>query len=114
MRSLRDDLDGVLLTEVADPAAARRTGGRVAARLCRQRVDAGCRCVDSVSGLFIADLLRRLPDALAPGCLGVAQLSMAGNPGHRASWVLTKALQLDVRDRDVLVVRRILDTVGPW
>jgi hypoxanthine phosphoribosyltransferase len=60
------------------------------------------------SVMFIADLLRRLPLQLRLDYIGVS--SYRGRTRPDAELVLTKALQLDVRDRDVLVVDDILDT----
>ena len=106
MRSLRDDLDGVLLTE----AQIQRRLDELAAELQRDYADSELTLVAVLTGsvLFIADLLRRLPMPLRLDCLGVA--SYHGRTRASGELVVTKALQLDVRDRDVLVVDDILDT----
>jgi hypoxanthine phosphoribosyltransferase len=58
--------------------------------------------------MFIADLLRRLPMQLRLDYIGVS--SYHGETRSTGELILTKALKLDVRDRDVLVVDDILDT----
>lgn len=58
--------------------------------------------------MFVADLLRRLSLPLRLDHIGVS--SYHGNTQPTGEFTLTKALQLDVRNRDVLVVDDILDT----
>jgi hypoxanthine phosphoribosyltransferase len=58
--------------------------------------------------MFIADLLRRLPMQLRLDCVGIS--SYRGETRSAGELIVTKALKLDVHDRDVLVVDHILDT----
>jgi len=60
------------------------------------------------SVIFVADLLRRLSLPVRLDCVGVA--SYYGGTASTGAVTWTKQLQLDVRDRDVLVVDDILDT----
>ncbi len=60
------------------------------------------------SVMFVADLLRRLPLPLRLDNIGVS--SYHGTTQPTGEFTITKALRLDVRDRDVLVVDDILDT----
>ena len=60
------------------------------------------------SVIFVADLLRRLTVPVRLDCIGVA--SYHGGTASTGAVTWTKLLQLDVRDRDVLVVDDILDT----
>jgi len=60
------------------------------------------------SVMFVADLLRRLPIPLRLDNIGVSSYLGATQPS--GEFTITKALRLDVRDRDVLVVDDILDT----
>jgi len=60
------------------------------------------------SVMFIADLLRRLPMQLRLDYIGVS--SYHGETRSTGELIVTKALKLDVCDRDVLVVDDILDT----
>jgi hypoxanthine phosphoribosyltransferase len=60
------------------------------------------------STIFVADLLRRLPMQLRLDYIGVS--SYRGETRSTGELTVTKALKLDVRDRDVLVVDDILDT----
>ena len=60
------------------------------------------------SVMFVADLLRRLPLPLRLDNIGVS--SYSGTTQPTGEFTITKALRLDVRDRDVLVIDDILDT----
>ncbi len=60
------------------------------------------------SVMFVADLLRRLTLPLRLDNIGVS--SYHGGTKPSGEFTVTKALRLDVRDRDVLVVDDILDT----
>jgi len=60
------------------------------------------------SVMFVADLLRRLPMQLRLDYIGVS--SYHGETRSTGELLITKALRLDVRGRDVLVVDDILDT----
>jgi len=105
-RSLRDDLETILLTE----AQIQQRLDELARELERDYAGRELTLVAVLTGsmLFIADLLRRLPMPLRVDCIGVA--SYHGRTRAPGDLVTTKALQLDVRDRDVLVVDDILDT----
>lgn len=103
---MRDDLDEILLTE---PQIQTRLD-ELAAEIHRDHVDRDLTVVAVLTGsvVFVADLLRRLPLRLRLDCLGVS--SYRGQTKSCGEITFTKALQLDVRDRDVLVVDDILDT----
>ena len=106
MSLLRDDLQEVLLTE----AQIQQRLDELAAQLQRDYADKDLTLVPLLTGsiLFVADLLRRLPGPLRLDFLGVS--SYHGQTRSSGDIHITKALQLDVHDRDVLVVDDILDT----
>jgi hypoxanthine phosphoribosyltransferase len=106
MPSLRDDLDRVLLTETQ----IQQRLDELAADIHRDYAGKDLTLVPVLTGsvLFVADLLRRLPGPLRVDHIGVS--SYRGQTRADGEAVVTKALQLDVRDRDVLVVDDILDT----
>jgi len=106
MSPLRDDLQEVLLTETR----IQQRLDELAAQLQRDYADKDLTIVPLLTGsvLFVADLLRRLPGPLRLDFLGVS--SYHGQTRSSGDIHITKALHLDVRDRDVLVVDDILDT----
>jgi len=106
MSSLRDDLQEVLLTEVQ----IQQRLDELAAQLQRDYAGKDLTLVPLLTGsvVFVADLLRRVPGPLRLDFLGVS--SYHGQTRSSGDIHITKALQLDVRDRDVLVVDDILDT----
>lgn len=106
MGSLRDDLEGVLLSE---PQIQERLDG-LAQEIRRDYADRDLTLVAVLTGsvMFVADLLRRLPGPLRLDYIGVS--SYRGLTRPSGDLVVTKSLQLDVRDRDVLVVDDILDS----
>ena len=103
---MRQDLEEVLLTE----EQIRRRLDELAAEIQRDYADRDLTLVAILTGsvMFIADLLRRLPMQLRLDYIGVS--SYHGETRSSGELVVTKALKLDVRDRDVLVVDDILDT----
>lgn len=106
MPLLRDDLEQVLLTETQ---IQDRLDG-LAAEIHRDYAGKDLTLVPVLTGsvMFVADLLRRLPGPLRVDHIGVS--SYRGATHSSGELVVTKALQLDVRGRDVLVVDDILDT----
>jgi hypoxanthine phosphoribosyltransferase len=106
MSSLRDDLREVLLTE----AQIQQRIDELAAQLRHDYAGKDLTLVPLLTGsvMFVADLLRRLPGPLRLDFLGVS--SYRGQTCSSGDIHITKALQIDVRDRDVLVVDDILDT----
>jgi len=106
MRPLHDDVAEILLTETQ---TAKRLD-ELAATLRREYAGKELTLVGVLTGsvVFVADLLRRLPVPLRLDYLGVA--SYHGGTRSTGELQVTKALQLDVRDRHVLVVDDILDT----
>ena len=106
MSSLRDDLQEVLLPE----AQIQQRLDELAAQLERDYAGKDLTLVPLLTGsvMFVADLLRRLPGPLRLDFLGVS--SYRGQTRSSGDIHITKALQLNVRDRDVLVVDDILDT----
>jgi hypoxanthine phosphoribosyltransferase len=106
MSLLRDDLQEVLLTE----AQIQRRLDELAAALQRDYADKDLTLVPLLTGsvMFVADLLRRMPGPLRLDFLGVS--SYHGQTRSSGDIHITKALQLVVHDRDVLVVDDILDT----
>ncbi len=106
MSSLRDDLQEVLLTE----AQIQQRIDELAAQLQRDYTDKDLTLVPLLTGsvMFVADLLRRVPGPLRLDFLGVS--SYHGETRSSGDIHITKALQLNVCDRDVLVVDDILDT----
>jgi len=106
MRPMRQDVEEILLTE---EQIQRRLDG-LAAEIQQDYADKDLTLIAILTGsvMFIADLLRRLPMQLRLDYIGVS--SYHGETRSTGDLVVTKALKLDVRDRDVLVVDDILDT----
>jgi hypoxanthine phosphoribosyltransferase len=103
---MRDDLEEVLITE---PQIRHRLD-ELAAEIERDYAGKDLTVVGILTGsmIFIADLVRRLPMQLRLDYIGVS--SYHGETRSTGELIVTKALKLDVRDRDVLVVDDILDT----
>jgi len=103
---MRQDVEEILLTE---EQIQRRLDG-LAAEIQQDYADKDLTLIAILTGsvMFIADLLRRLPMQLRLDYIGVS--SYHGETRSTGDLVVTKALKLDVRDRDVLVVDDILDT----
>src|SRR5437879_3466744 len=106
MENMRNDLQEVLLT--ADQIQQRLDV--LAQEIVDEYESKDLTLVAVLTGsvMFIADLLKRLPMQLRLDYLGVS--SYHGETRSTGKIVLTKALKLDVRGRDVLVVDDILDT----
>ena len=106
MHAMREDVDEILLTE----EQIRRRLDELALEIQRDYVDKDLTLVAILTGsaMFVADLLRRLPMQLRLDHIGVS--SYHGETRSTGELIVTKALKLDVRDRDVLVVDDILDT----
>src|SRR5947209_5012655 len=106
MHAMRQDLEEVLLTE----EQIQRRLDELAAQLQRDYADKDLTLIAILTGsvMFIADLLRRLPMQLRLDYIGVS--TYRGQARSTGELIVTKALKLDVRDRDVLVVDDILDT----
>jgi hypoxanthine phosphoribosyltransferase len=105
-QAIHDDLDKVLLTE----DRIQRRVDELAAQIADDYAGKDLTVVPVLTGctMFIADLLRRLTIPLRLDYIGVS--SYRGGTRSTGEFVITKALQLDVRNRDVLVVDDILDT----
>ena len=82
----------------------------LAGELRRDYADKDLTLVAVLAGsvMFIADLLRRLPMPLRLDYVGISCYHGATKPHGEPA--LTKALQLDVRGHDVLVVDDVLDS----
>ncbi|MGD1018249.1 MAG: hypoxanthine phosphoribosyltransferase [Verrucomicrobiia bacterium] len=106
MHPMRQDLEEVLLSE----EQIQQRLDELAARIQRDYAGKDLTLVAILTGsvMFIADLLRRLPMQLRLDYIGVS--SYHGETRSSGELIVTKALKLDVRDRDVLVVDDILDT----
>jgi hypoxanthine phosphoribosyltransferase len=106
MRTMRQDVEEILLTE----EQIRLRLDDLAAEIQRDYADKDLTLIAILTGsvMFIADLLRRLPMQLRLDYIGVS--SYHGETRSTGELIVTKALKLDVRDRDVLVVDDILDT----
>ena len=106
MNSVRQDLEEVLLTE----EQIQHRLDELAAEIQRDYANRDLTLVAVLTGsvMFIADLLRRLPVQLRLDYIGVTHYH--GKTHSSGDLVVTKALKLGVRDRDVLVVDDILDT----
>ena len=106
MHTMRQDLEEVLLTE----EQIQRRLDELAGELQRDYAGKDLTLIAILTGsvMFIADLLRRLPMQLRLDYIGVS--SYHGETRSTGELIVTKALKLDVRDRDVLVVDDILDT----
>jgi hypoxanthine phosphoribosyltransferase len=103
---MREDLDEILLSE----EQIQRRLDALALELQRDYAEKDLTLVAILTGsvMFIADLLRRLPMPLRLDYIGVS--SYHGATRSTGDLIITKALRLDVRGRDVLVVDDILDT----
>ena len=106
MQTMRDDLEEILLTE----EQIRSRLDTLALELQHDYLGKDLTVVAILTGsvMFIADLLRRLPMQLRLDYIGVS--SYHGETRSTGELIVTKALKLDVRDRDVLEVDDILDT----
>ena len=106
MHAMRQDVDEILLTE----EQIRRRLDELALEIQSDYADRDLTLVSILTGstMFVADLLRRLPMQLRLDHIGVS--SYHGEKRSTGELIVTKALKLDVRDRDVLVVDDILDT----
>ena len=106
MHPMRQDLEEILLTE----EQIRHRLDELASEIQNDYSEKDLTLVAILTGsvMFIADLLRRLPMQLRLDYIGVS--SYHGETRSTGELILTKALKLDVRDRDVLVVDDILDT----
>ena len=106
MHPMRQDLDEILLTE----DQIRQRLDELASEIQRDYADKDLTLVAILTGsvMFIADLLRRLPMQLRLDYVGIS--SYRGQTRSAGVLIVTKALKLDVHDRDVLVVDDILDT----
>ena len=103
---MREDLEEILLTE----EEIHQRMDSLALDIQREYESKDLTLVAVLTGsvMFIADLLRRLPMQLRLDYIGVS--SYHGETRATSPLIITKALRLDVRDRDVLVVDDILDT----
>ena len=103
---MRADLEEILLTE----DEIQRRLDELARQIEHDYTECDLTLVGVLTGsvLFIADLLRRLPMQLRLDYIGVS--SYHGQTRSTGELIVTKALRLDVRGRDVLVVDDILDT----
>ena len=103
---MRQDIEEILLSELQ----IEQRLNTLADDLHRDYIDKDLTLVAVMTGsvMFIADLLRRLPRQLRLDYIGVS--SYHGETRSTGELLVTKALRLDVRDRDVLVVDDILDT----
>jgi hypoxanthine phosphoribosyltransferase len=106
MHPMRQDVDEILLTE----EQIRQRLDELASEIQREFAERDLTLVSILTGstMFVADLLRRLPIQLRLDHIGVS--SYHGETRSSGELIVTKALKLDVRDRDVLVVDDILDT----
>jgi hypoxanthine phosphoribosyltransferase len=106
MATLHDDIQSVLLSE---PQIQRRLD-ELSNALQTDYAGKDLTMIALLTGsvMFAADLLRRIPGPLRLDFLGVS--SYHGQTSSSGDVTLTKALHLDVRGRDVLVVDDILDT----
>jgi len=103
---VRDDLDEILLSEIQIQNRLNELGKDLERDYAGR--DLTMIAVLTGSVLFAADLLRRLSLQVRLDCLGIS--SYHGQTRSSGEVTITKALHLDVRDRDVLVVDDILDT----
>src|SRR5664280_1455764 len=106
MHAMRQDIDEILLTE----EQIQQQLDQLTLEIQRDYADKDLTLVAILTGsvMFVADLLRRLPMQLRLDYIGVS--SYRGETRSTGELIVTKALKLDVRDRDVLVVDDILDT----
>lgn len=100
------DVEEVLLTE----QQIQQRLDSLAGEIQREYLEKDLTLVAVLTGsvMFIADLLRRLPMQLRLDYIGVS--SYHGETRSTGDLLMTKALRLDVRGRDVLIVDDILDT----
>ena len=106
MYSIWQDIDEILLSE----ETIRQRLDELAGQIQRDYAGKDLTLVAILTGsvLFVADLLRRLPTQLRLDYIGIS--SYHGETRSAGELIVTKALKLDVHDRDVLVVDDILDT----
>jgi hypoxanthine phosphoribosyltransferase len=106
MQPMREDLAEILLSE----EQIQHRLDELAGEIQRDYANKDLTLVPVLTGsvMFVADLLRRLPMQLRVDYIGVS--SYHGETRSTGELIVTKALRLDVRGRDVLVVDDILDT----
>jgi len=106
MSPMRDDLESVLLSE----EQIKQRLDELAAEIARDYAGRDLTVVGILTGsmIFIADLVRRLPIRLRLDYIGAS--SYHGETRSKGELIITRALKLDVRDRDILVIDDILDT----
>lgn len=106
MHPMHEDVSEVLLTE----QQIQKRLDELAKDIERAYAEKDLTVVAVLTGsvMFVADLLKRLPMQLRLDYIGVS--SYHGGTRSTGELIITKALKLDVRDRDVLVVDDILDT----
>jgi hypoxanthine phosphoribosyltransferase len=103
---MRDDLDEILLGEDQIQHRLDKLAREIQGDYAGKDLTLVAMLTSSV--MFVADLLRRLPMQLRLDYIGVS--SYHGETHSTGELIVTKALRLDVRGRDVLVVDDILDT----
>jgi hypoxanthine phosphoribosyltransferase len=103
---MRADLDEILLEETT----IQQRLDELARDIQRDYTGHDLMLVEVLTGsvMFIADLLRRLPLQLRLDYIGVS--SYHGVTRSTGELIVTQAMRLDMRGRDVLVVDDILDT----
>jgi len=103
---VHNDIAQILLTE----AKIHKRLDELAVEIQRDYVGRDLTMIGILTGsvIFMADLLRRLPLHVRVDCVGISSYRGGKVSTGEATW--TKQIQLDVRDRDVLVVDDILDT----
>ena len=106
MGAMNEGLDEILLTE----AQIHQRLDELAGEILREYGNRELTVVAVLAGsvMFVADLLKRLPIQLRLDFMGVSSYHGTCKPTGEPT--ITKALQLDVRDREVLVVDDILDS----
>jgi hypoxanthine phosphoribosyltransferase len=106
MQPIRDDLQEILITE----QQIQQRLDALALEIQSEYADKDLTLVAVLTGsvMFVADLLRRLPIPLRFDHIGVS--SYHGDTHSTSDLIITKALGLEVRGHDVLVVDDILDT----
>ena len=107
-RPMEQDIERVLITDRELAHRVAEMADEIAA--CYRDDDVGLILVPILSGsiIFLSDLIRRLPIKMKLGLITVS--SYAGATTESESADLLMDLNMDVRDRHVLVVDDILDT----
>lgn len=107
---MEQDIDRILIPHEALAARIREMAGEIAAAYNSSEAQITIVTILSGAVIFLADLIRQMPMKMKIGLITVS--SYAGATTESRGAKLMQDLNVDVRDRDVLIVDDIFDTGG--